>query len=81
MAAATTGFLVVFIGGSLVFVVWAIFFLVWFCTAGTPGENPCGPDPKQTEGLMRKTRFRLGSPPTGWEDAESTIILRIGKNL
>ncbi len=49
MAAATTGFLVVFIGGSLVFVVWAIFFLVWFCTAGTPGENPYGPDPKQAE--------------------------------
>lgn len=48
-AAASAGFLVVLIGGSLVFVIWAIFFLVWFCTAGTPGENPYGPDPKQTQ--------------------------------
>ena len=49
MAAASTGFLVVLIGGSLVFLVWSVIFLVWFCTAGTPGENPYGPDPKQTE--------------------------------
>lgn len=31
-------------GGGLL--VWAIFFLVWFCTDGHKGENKYGPDPK-----------------------------------
>ena len=32
--------------GFLGILVWAIFFLVWFCTPGTPGDNKYGPDPK-----------------------------------
>lgn len=48
-AAASTGFLVVLLVGALVFLAWSILFLVWFCTEGTPGENPYGPDPKQIE--------------------------------
>ncbi len=49
MGAMSTGFLVLLIAGSAVFLVWGIFFLVWFCTEGTPGENQYGPDPKQIE--------------------------------
>lgn len=40
------GFLAVLLGGLLVFSVWSIFFLVWFCTDGHKGENKYGPDPK-----------------------------------
>lgn len=32
-------------GGGLVVFVWEIFFLVWFCTKGTTGDNKYGPDP------------------------------------
>ena len=31
-------------GGILV---WSIFFLVWFCTPGTSGDNKYGPDPQE----------------------------------
>lgn len=41
----SAGFLILLFGGCLVFFVWAIFFLVWFCTKGTPGDNKYGPDP------------------------------------
>ena len=30
----------------LVFFVWSLFFLVWFCIGGPRGENKYGPDPK-----------------------------------
>lgn len=39
-------FWVVLTGGSLVFTVWSLFFLVWFCIDGDKGENKYGPDPK-----------------------------------
>lgn len=44
--AAPVGFLAVMSLGGLAYFVWGIFFLVWFCTAGTPGDNKYGPDPK-----------------------------------
>lgn len=43
---ASTGFLILLGLGGILFLVWGIFFLVWFCTAGTPGDNEYGPDPK-----------------------------------
>ncbi len=46
LASMPVGFLLLLFGGMLVFLVWGIFFLVWFCTPGTPGENKYGPDPK-----------------------------------
>lgn len=45
----TTGFLVLLMGGILVFLVWSVVFLVWCCTPGTPGPNEYGPDPKAVE--------------------------------
>lgn len=36
--------LAVIFGGVFVFLVWAITFLVWFCTKGTTGDNKYGPD-------------------------------------
>ena len=30
----------------LVFFVWSLFFLVWFCIGGHRGENKYGPDPE-----------------------------------
>lgn len=44
--AFSVGFLVLLFGGGLVFLVWGIVMLVWFCTPGTQGENKYGPDPK-----------------------------------
>lgn len=41
--------IVVFFGGGSVFLVWAITFLVWFCTKGTTGDNKYGPDPLSIE--------------------------------
>lgn len=38
-------FLAVLLIGALVFTVWGIVFLVWFCTKGTTGDNKYGPDP------------------------------------
>lgn len=45
----TTTFLVALIGGCFVFTVWGIFFLVWFCSKGTDGDNKYGPDPMLDE--------------------------------
>lgn len=45
VGALPVGFLVLLFGGLLVFLVWGICFLVWFCTPGTKGENKYGPDP------------------------------------
>lgn len=42
-------FLIVFFGGILALLVWAIFLLVWFCTAGDKGDNKYGLDPKAVE--------------------------------
>lgn len=38
-------FLAVILIVTFVFLVWGIFFLVWFCTKGTTGDNKYGPDP------------------------------------
>ena len=40
---------VIMLIGGLGILVWGIFFLVWFCTPGTPGDNKYGPDPKAVE--------------------------------
>ena len=45
-ASASVLFLALAIVGSIAFLVWCIFFLVWYCTPGTPGDNQYGPDPK-----------------------------------
>lgn len=47
----SVAFLVIFFGGMLVMFVWAIFFLVWFCTPGDKGDNKYGPDPLIPEEL------------------------------
>lgn len=49
LASAPVGFLVLFCGGGLALTVWGIFFLVWMCLRGTPGDNKYGPDPKAVE--------------------------------
>ena len=41
--------LIVLCGGCVLYFVWGIVFLVWFCLPGTPGANKYGPDPKQDE--------------------------------
>ena len=46
---ASAGFLVVLFGGCVLFFVWEIVFLVWFCLPGMRGENKYGPDPKAGE--------------------------------
>lgn len=46
---ASAWFLVVLCGGCVLFFIWEIVFLVWFCLPGTPGENRYGPDPKQPD--------------------------------
>lgn len=43
---APMSFIVLLAVGGIGFLVWSIFFLVWFCTAGDQGENKYGPDPK-----------------------------------
>lgn len=50
-ASPSVAFLIVFFGGILALVVWAIFFLVWFCTPGEKGGNKYGPDPLIPEEL------------------------------
>lgn len=45
MGAPSGTFLALVLIGSIVFLVWGIFFLVWFCKRGTEGENKYGPDP------------------------------------
>lgn len=40
------GFWIVLSGGLLVFSVWSVFFIVWFCTDGHKGENKYGLGPK-----------------------------------
>lgn len=47
--AASAWFLIVLCGGCVLFFVWEIVFLVWFCLPGTRGENRYGPDPKAGE--------------------------------
>ena len=46
---ASAWFLIVLCGGCVLFFIWEIVFLVWFCLPGTPGENRYGPDPKQPD--------------------------------
>ncbi len=46
LAGASIGFLLSVGIGALIFFVWGIMFLVWYCTDGTKGENKYGPDPK-----------------------------------
>lgn len=46
---ASAWFLIVLCGGCVLFFIWEIVFLVWFCLPGTPGENRYGPDPKQND--------------------------------
>ena len=46
---ASAWFLIVLCGGCVLFFVWEIVFLVWFCLPGTRGENKYGPDPKQDD--------------------------------
>lgn len=41
--------LVILWGATGGILVWGIFFLVWFCTPGTSGDNKYGPDPKMVE--------------------------------
>lgn len=45
-ASASVLFLALAIVGGIAFLVWCIFFLAWYCTPGTPGDNQYGPDPK-----------------------------------
>ncbi|WP_418983720.1 DUF805 domain-containing protein [Alistipes sp.] len=45
-ASTSTIFLLLLGVGGVGFLVWGILFLVWYCTAGTEGENKYGPDPK-----------------------------------
>ena len=52
--------LFVLCGGCVLFFVWEIVFLVWFCLPGTPGANKYGPDPKQDENAQSG---RPGEPP------------------
>lgn len=47
--AMPVSFLVVLFGGSLLFLVLCIVFLVWFCTPGDRGDNRYGPDPMVVE--------------------------------
>lgn len=49
MSAMPMGVLALLCGGGLVIFVWEIFFLVWFCTRGTKGDNKYGPDPLADE--------------------------------
>lgn len=44
---ASVWFLVLLFGGCLVFLAWSILLLVWLCTAGTPGDNRYGADPRR----------------------------------
>ncbi|HIY15347.1 MAG TPA: DUF805 domain-containing protein [Candidatus Alistipes cottocaccae] len=46
---ASAWFLIVLCGGCVLFFIWEIVFLVWFCLPGMPGENKYGPDPKQPD--------------------------------
>lgn len=46
LADVPVSFLVVLLGGGLVFLVWSIVFIVWSCTPGDQGDNKYGPDPK-----------------------------------
>lgn len=46
LSSVPVGYLLLLFGGGLIFLVWGIFLLVWFCTPGTQGENKYGPDPK-----------------------------------
>lgn len=46
---ASAWFLIVLCGGCVLFFIWEIVFLVWFCLPGTPGENRYGLDPKQPD--------------------------------
>ena len=46
---ASAWFLIVLCGGCVLFFIWEIVFLVWFCLPGMPGENRYGPDPKQPD--------------------------------
>lgn len=48
-ASPSVAFIVVFFGGLLALLVWSLFFLVWFCTAGDKGDNKYGSDPLAAE--------------------------------
>lgn len=40
------GFVALLLVGGVAILIWSVYFLVWCCTPGIPGDNEYGPDPK-----------------------------------